>query len=211
MFHMKHCTAAKRNRAAVEHPNVSCETFPHPLHLVPRGQTTTSGAQSTQSGAAHTARACRTCLCRPSESPVAIDGSGAFRRCGNAFPPRGSFGKAETPVRALAAKRQTGVANAPRIRRSARRIISIYNNEENRAKFARKPRENLPLPPAFPRRFSAVKHARETYGRRADFRVVGTGKCRRLCRKLPAKPAFSARESKKIFARKKVCFRTAYI
>lgn len=126
-------------------------------------------------------------------------------------PPRGSFGKAETPVRTFAAKRQTGVANAPRIRRSARRIISIYNNEENRAKFARKPRENLPLPPAFPRRFSAVKHARETYGRRADFRVVGTGKCRRLCRKLPAKTAFSARESKKIFARKKVCFRTAYI
>ena len=77
--------------------------------------------------------------------------------------------------------------------------------------FARKPREKPLLPTDFSRGFSAVKHARETPEKRADFPAGGMGIFCRLCRKLPPKTAFSARRRKNFFARKKVCFRTAYI
>lgn len=161
--------------------------------------------------AVHTARAGEVLLCRPAGTPAAADGIGVSRRRGMRLPPHGSFGTAETPVRTLAAKRQTGAADHAAARTISHHRISLYNNEENCVNFARKPREKPPLPTDFSRGFSAVKHARETSEKRADFPAGGMGIFCRLCRKLPPKTAFSARRRKNFFARKKVCFRTAYI
>lgn len=211
MFHMKHCTPSEHRRAAAKHPNVSCETFPHP-YILCRADKPPQAARKARKVPQYTRRIpAKLSLCRPAGTPAAIDGIGDSRRREMRAPPRGSFGSAETPVRALAAKRQTGAVNLRRRGQFPRHRISIYNNEENRVNFARKLRENPPLPTGFARRFFAVKHARETYGRRADFRVIGPGKSRRLCRKPPPKTAFSARRRKKFFARKKVRFRPAYI
>ncbi len=161
--------------------------------------------------AVHPARAGEALLCRPVGTPAAADGIGVSRRRGMRPPPHGSFGTAETPVRTLAAKRQTGAADHAAARRISHHRISLYNNEENCMNFARKPREKPLLPTDFSRGFSAVKHARETSEKRADFPGGGMGIFCRLCRKLPPKTAFSAQRRKKFFARKKVCFRTAYI
>lgn len=161
--------------------------------------------------AVHAARAGEALFCRPVETPAVADGIGVSRRRGMRPPPHGSFGTVETPVRTLAAKRQTGAADHAAARTISHHRISIYNNEENCVNFARKPREKPPLPTDFSRGFSAVKHARETPEKRADFPAGGMGIFCRLCRKLPPKTAFSARRRKNFFARKKVCFRTAYI
>ena len=119
--------------------------------------------------AVHTARAGEALLCRPAGTPVAADGIGVSRRRGMRPPPHGSFGTAETPVRTLAAKRQTGAADHAAARTISHHRISLYNNEENCVNFARKPREKPPLPTDFSRGFSAVKHARETSGEAGGF------------------------------------------
>lgn len=207
MFHMKHCAAAKQHRAAAKRLHVSCETFPHPYILCRAGKPPqaayktrgTYGACRRSSALPSCGNACRRRRHRRS------------RRRGMRQPPHGSFGAAETPVRTITAKRQTGAADHAAARTISRDRISIYNNEENCVNFARKPREKPPLPTDFSRGFSAVKHARETSEKRADFPGGGMGIFCRLCRKLPPKTAFSVRRCKKIFARKKVCFRTAYI
>ncbi len=156
--------------------------------------------------AVHTARAGEALLCRPAGTPVAADGIGVSRRRGMRPPPHGSFGTAETPVRTLAAKRQTGAADHAAARTISHHRISLYNNEENCVNFARKPREKPPLPTDFSRGFSAVKHARETSEKRADFPAGGMGIFCRLCRKLPPKTAFSARRRKKFLPAKKCVF-----
>ena len=123
--------------------------------------------------AVHTARAGKALLCRPAGTPAAADGIGVSCRRGMRPPPHGSFGTAETPVRTLAAKRQTGAADHAAARTISHHRISLYNNEENCVNFARKPREKPLLPTDFSRGFSAVKHARETSEKRADFPPAG--------------------------------------
>ena len=156
--------------------------------------------------AVHTARAGEALLCRPAGTPVAADGIDVSRRRGMRLPLHGSFGTAETPVCTLAAKRQTGAADHAAARTISHHRISLYNNEENCVNFARKLREKPPLPTDFSRGFSAVKHARETSEKRADFPAGGMGIFCRLCRKLPPKTAFSARRHKKILPAKKCVF-----
>lgn len=208
MFHMKHCATAKQHRAAAKCLHVSCETFPHPYILCRAGKLPqaacktrgTYGACRRSSALPSCGNACRRrrhrCFLPPRNATAAARQFRHSRNCLSAHSPQSD-------------KRERQIM--PAARTISHHRISLYNNEENCVNFARKPREKPLLPTDFSRGFSAVKHARETSKKRADFPAGGRGIFCRLCRKLPPKTAFLARRRKKIFARKKVCFRTAYI
>ena len=207
MFHMKHCATAKQHRAAAKCGNVSCETFPH-LYILCRAGKPPQAACKTRG----TYGACRRSSALPS------CGNACRRRRHRRFPPTRNATAAARQFRHsrnacphLCRKAANGCGKSAAARTISHHRISLYNNEENCVNFARKPREKPLLPTDFSRGFSAVKHARETSEKQADFPAGGMGIFCRLCRKLPPKTAFSARRRKKFFARKKVCFRTAYI
>lgn len=170
---------------------------------MPRGKTTTSGVQNTRYIRRVQAKLCfavlRERLPPPTASVFPAAAECDCRRTAVSAQPK-------LPVRTLAAKRQTGAADHATTRTISHHRISLYNNEENCVNFARKPREKPPLPTDFSRGFSAVKHARETSEKRADFPADGRGIFCRLCRKLPPKTAFSARRRKKFLPAKKCVF-----